>query len=146
MLKRKKLFLIPLGILVVMLIIFLFQIRPLPTGADEIKITVISSDVTTNDFAAFPDGDVQSFLLSEESEDSRNLYTALAKTHYSFCFHSLGINEELNNSNSDMFLIRYGNYSIYLSDSEHIILNGKTYKLVGENHLYDECLNLTNIK
>lgn len=121
---------------------FLWE-HSLPLEQGSITVVAISDTVSIVDYAAIPSGEAVSRRISQESPDFPPLWSQLAELKYTCCIHTL-FSGSLPDGKSGMdFYISANGKTLYLPDKEHIVINGRVFKVKSSN-IFDCCQKIMN--
>ena len=139
--KRRKIGLwIAVAVLALGIAAALIYTRPqsLPSVEGEaLNLVWVDGKIVVENFAALPKDTSQTYRFSPESEGYDALASALASLSYRRCFHTLtGTDFDWT---EDWGMLRWLDQEVLVASSEHLIINGTTYRSASAGELLTAC-------
>lgn len=111
-------------------------------SGQELRIYSISDDVTVENFAAFPTGDVSSVTLAPTDAGYQAVLASLCAARFTRCLHTLTADYFPENDSAGLLLLDgEGNSVCLCENSAHVMVNGVMYRQSASFDLYQVCQN-----
>lgn len=104
------------------------------------QLLVVTDDTQVENYAAMPEGDLNSFFLEPHSSEYQCITETLKAIRYSRCLHTHILNWFPQGEGSNFVRIKWFQQNLYCiiaATSSHIVVNGEVFHIDTRSNLYN---------